>query len=108
MSSAIRGEWEGVEYPPWQELGSCRGMDSTVFFHPDGERGRARAERVRRAKRICHACRVLDSCRSYALMGEEPYGIWGGLSERERRALLKQKSGRASTASTEPRYLLEA
>ncbi|BAW04371.1 WhiB family transcriptional regulator [Nocardia seriolae] len=68
----------------WQMRGSCRGQDSSVFFHPDGERGRARAQRELRAKEICKACPVLLHCRSHALKVSEPYGIWGGMSETER------------------------
>lgn len=68
----------------WQMRGSCRGVDSAVFFHPDGERGRARAARELRAKEICRTCPVLMQCRSHALKVSEPYGIWGGMSETER------------------------
>jgi WhiB family redox-sensing transcriptional regulator len=59
-------------------------VDSSVFFHPDGERGRARTQRELRAKEICRNCPVLMQCRSHALKVSEPYGIWGGLSETER------------------------
>ena len=68
----------------WQMRGSCRGADSSVFFHPDGERGRARTRRELHAKEICQACPVLAQCRSHALSVSEPYGIWGGMSEAER------------------------
>jgi WhiB family redox-sensing transcriptional regulator len=74
----------------WQLQGSCRGVDSSVFFHPDGERGRARAQRERRAKEFCRSCPVIAQCRAHALAVGEPYGIWGGLSEGERDALLKR------------------
>lgn len=73
----------------WQMRGSCRGMDSAFFFHPDGERGPARARREARAKAICRTCPVLTMCRQHALAVHEPYGIWGGLSESEREAILK-------------------
>ena len=74
----------------WQMHGLCRGVDSSVFFHPDGERGRARAQREMRAKEMCRSCPVITQCRSHALAVGEPYGIWGGLSERERRKLKKR------------------
>lgn len=77
----------------WQIAGACRGEDSSVFFHPDGERGRARIERERRAKEICAMCPVLEHCREYALRVGEPYGVWGGLSETER-ALLQRPTRR--------------
>lgn len=73
----------------WQQQGLCRGVDSSYFFHPDGERGRARAEREERAKELCHRCPVITECRAHALAVREPYGIWGGMSESERSALLK-------------------
>ncbi|OXM67019.1 WhiB family transcriptional regulator [Amycolatopsis vastitatis] len=73
----------------WQLEGSCRGMDSASFFHPDGERGPARARREARAKAVCLSCPVLEMCRSHALAVHEPYGIWGGLSESERENIIK-------------------
>lgn len=76
----------------WQLNGACRGADSSVFFHPDGERGRARAMREHRAKAICRECPVIEQCRSHALSVGEPYGIWGGLSESERDAILRPTS----------------
>ncbi|HEY0579031.1 MAG TPA: WhiB family transcriptional regulator [Pseudonocardia sp.] len=73
----------------WQLQGACRGMDSAFFFHPEGERGPARANREARAKAVCGRCGVLDQCRRHALAVHEPYGIWGGLSESERDGLLR-------------------
>jgi WhiB family redox-sensing transcriptional regulator len=66
-------------------------MDSGSFFHPDGERGPARARREARAKAICHTCPVLEMCREHALAVHEPYGIWGGLSESEREAIIRAR-----------------
>jgi WhiB family transcriptional regulator, redox-sensing transcriptional regulator len=75
----------------WQRLGSCRGKDSAIFFHPEAERGLARAERVRRAKEVCMRCPVIVQCRHHALTVQEPYGIWGGLDEGERRAAFARR-----------------
>jgi WhiB family transcriptional regulator, redox-sensing transcriptional regulator len=80
----------------WQMSGLCRGVDSSMFFHPDGERGRARAQREMRAKEMCRQCPVVAQCRAHALAVGEPYGIWGGLSESERELLLKRAIRRAS------------
>ncbi len=66
-------------------------MDSGSFFHPDGERGPARARREARAKAICHTCPVLEMCREHALAVHEPYGIWGGLSESERETIIRSQ-----------------
>ncbi|WP_081597718.1 WhiB family transcriptional regulator [Gordonia hirsuta] len=70
--------------------GDCRGLDSAMFFHPDGERGPARIRRERQAKQICAACPVIDQCRSHALATDETYGIWGGLTEHERTVLRRR------------------
>jgi WhiB family transcriptional regulator, redox-sensing transcriptional regulator len=73
----------------WQMRGACRGMDSALFFHPEGERGRARAGREAHAKQICSSCPVLVRCRAHALAVHEPYGVWGGLSEAERDEIVR-------------------
>jgi WhiB family transcriptional regulator, redox-sensing transcriptional regulator len=75
----------------WQLRGSCRGMDSAFFFHPEGERGPARVNREVRAKQICQACPVLERCREHALSAHEPYGVWGGLSESERDRIVRAR-----------------
>ena len=75
----------------WQRLGACRGRDSAQFFHPDGERGPARSRREARAKAVCLACPVLEMCRRHALAVQEPYGIWGGLSESERDHIIAER-----------------
>ena len=75
----------------WQRLGACRGMDSGVFFHPDGERNPSRARRTARAKEVCHRCPVMDLCREFALQTREPFGVWGGLAEAERRIILERR-----------------
>ena len=72
----------------WQMRGSCRGMDSGFFFHPENERGPARALRETRAKEVCRRCPVIEECRRHALAAHEPYGVWGGFSEAERQRLL--------------------
>ncbi|MGH3562909.1 MAG: WhiB family transcriptional regulator [Mycobacterium sp.] len=74
----------------WQLRGACRGVDSSVFFHPDGERGQARLQRERHAKEFCRSCPVIAQCRAHALGVGEPYGIWGGMSEGERDLALKR------------------
>ncbi|MGA8332661.1 MAG: WhiB family transcriptional regulator [Mycobacterium sp.] len=73
----------------WQLHARCRGLDSSVFFHPEGERGRVRWRRESRAKAMCRLCPVIEQCREYALDVGEAYGVWGGLSESERELLLR-------------------
>jgi WhiB family redox-sensing transcriptional regulator len=71
----------------WQLDAACRGVDSMMFFHPERERGPAKDERDSRAKAICAGCPVIQACRDHALMVQEPYGVWGGLTVAERAAL---------------------
>lgn len=76
----------------WQLHGACRGVDTVLFFHPDGERGAARRNRQAAAKQVCARCPVLEQCRQHALQVHEPYGTWGGMSEDERtRVLLENR-----------------
>lgn len=73
----------------WQIRGACRGMNSDLFFHPERERGPARAEREARAKAVCRSCQVIRQCRDHALAVQEPYGVWGGLSVAERKEQIR-------------------
>ena len=66
--------------------GAYRETDTCVFFSPDGERGPARDAREARAKAICARCPVIRECAAYAIAAGERFGVWGGLSERERLA----------------------
>jgi WhiB family redox-sensing transcriptional regulator len=85
LPKPVTTEWD------WQAEGSCRGIDNGLFFHPDSERGSARAAREAQAKAICLRCPVLERCREHALSVQEPYGIWGAMGERERRDLLARR-----------------
>jgi WhiB family redox-sensing transcriptional regulator len=64
----------------WQEKALCAQTDPEAFFPEKGGS-------TREAKRICQGCEVRDACLDYALAHDERFGIWGGLSERERRRL---------------------
>ena len=73
----------------WQLKAACRGPQASVFFPPPvAERRDEKRFRERNAKAICETCSVRDDCLSYALTIREQHGIWGGLSESERRELL--------------------
>ena len=71
------GQSEG---PDWQERALCAQTDPEAFFPEKGGS-------TREAKRICSGCDVRAECLDYALTHDERFGIWGGLSERERRRL---------------------
>ena len=75
----------------WQLQGACRGENPDIFFHPEGERGPARAARERAAKAICATCPVIAQCAAHALSVQEPYGVWGGLGEDDREAIYAAK-----------------
>ncbi|MFF4961043.1 WhiB family transcriptional regulator [Streptomyces sp. NPDC001222] len=68
----------------WQSRAACRGMDSSVFFSPMGERGARRRDREERAQSICRTCPVLRACAAFALRTSQTHGVWGGLTESER------------------------
>ncbi|WP_420035155.1 WhiB family transcriptional regulator [Streptomyces sp. cg28] len=84
----------------WQLLAACRGVDSSLFFHPEGERGAARSARETSAKEVCMRCPVRAECAAHALQVREPYGVWGGLTEDEREELMGRARNRLVTASS--------
>jgi WhiB family redox-sensing transcriptional regulator len=72
----------------WESRALCRDADSGCFIPPLREESETeRRARELAAKRVCAACPVRQECLEYALRLREPFGIWGGLSETERRDL---------------------
>ncbi|HEY0689297.1 MAG TPA: WhiB family transcriptional regulator [Kribbella sp.] len=71
------------EEPSWQERALCAQTDPEAFFPEKGGS-------TREAKKVCLGCGVRGECLEYALQNDERFGIWGGLSERERRKLKKR------------------
>ncbi len=69
----------------WQDEANCMGANADLFFP---ERGAS----TRKAKQICGECEVQVECLEYAITNGEKFGIWGGLSERERRRIRKERS----------------
>lgn len=77
-----------VLHPSWRLSARCSDGDADDFYAPDEQiSATATREREQRAKQICARCPVLMSCRAEAILTLEPYGIWGGLSEADRRRL---------------------
>jgi WhiB family redox-sensing transcriptional regulator len=70
----------------WRDQARCRGVDPQVF-HPAEEDDLAAAE----AKAICDICPVREPCLEYAIESREKDGVWGGLTARERRRLIRQR-----------------
>ena len=75
----------------WQNEALCRGNQAALFFPPSTlERKEERERREAKAKAICAVCPVRRNCSEYAMNIREPYGIWGGYTEVERRHLIAQ------------------
>ena len=79
----VFGEPEDAQEADWQERALCAQTDPEAFFPEKGGS-------TREAKRICSGCEVRAECLEYALGQDERFGIWGGLSERERRKLKRR------------------
>lgn len=71
---------QSFQFPAWMAEGLCSQTDPEAFFPDKGESTRA-------AKDVCRGCPVAAECLDYALANNERFGVWGGLSERERRRL---------------------
>lgn len=67
----------------WAERGACRDVDPDSLFVPGAAQ--------HRAKRVCAACPVRTECLTEALDNRMEFGIWGGMTERERRSLLRRR-----------------
>ena len=80
----------------WRHEAACLTEDPELFF-PIGNTGPALAQ-IDEAKAVCQRCDVVDSCLKWALETGQDSGVWGGLSEDERRAL-KRRAARARRAS---------
>ncbi len=83
FSSFLAGFGEDDEALAWQERALCAETDPEAFFPEKGGS-------TREAKKICTGCEVRTECLEYALANDERFGIWGGLSERERRRLRRR------------------
>jgi WhiB family redox-sensing transcriptional regulator len=75
----------------WQDYANCRGADADLFFP---ERGAS----TRKAKAICGECQVRAQCLDFAIDIGEKFGIWGGMSERERRKVRRDRQVAARRA----------
>lgn len=77
----------------WRESAACLPHPAVLFFGmDDNESSSERRAREDEAKSICSTCVVRAECLEYALDMREPYGIWGGLTELERKARLRGRS----------------
>lgn len=79
----VRALMQGEERS-WQSRANCMGVDPELFFP---ERGTS----TRDAKEVCRGCVVRQDCLDYAIANSEKFGIWGGMSERERRRVRRSR-----------------
>jgi WhiB family transcriptional regulator, redox-sensing transcriptional regulator len=84
-------------YPDWRDEAACRDADPELFF-PEGEIKSARTQ-VRTAKLICRRCPVSSICLSWAMASGHEAGIWGGLTEDERRRIPYPRRGFSPAAA---------
>ena len=80
LRPAVVSPGDGEDDLHWQDQALCAQVDPEIFFVEKGGS-------VRPAKRVCMACEVREACLEYALERDERSGVWGGMSERERRRL---------------------
>lgn len=78
----------------WRDLANCRGADADLFFSGKGE-----TEKTKKAKSICAACLVQVQCLDFAVETVQRWGIWGGMTERQRRKV-RRKRALVTTATT--------
>jgi WhiB family redox-sensing transcriptional regulator len=77
----------------WQNLAACRDEDPELFF-PVGNTGPALMQ-IEEARAVCNRCSVADICLKWAIETGQDAGVWGGLSEDERRALKRREARKA-------------
>lgn len=86
--------WDALAHPDrdldlgelaWQDRALCAQTDPDAFYPEKGGS-------TREAKKVCRNCEVRQECLEYALQHDERFGIWGGKSERERRALRRERA----------------
>jgi WhiB family redox-sensing transcriptional regulator len=81
-----RTKTASVSAQKWRSIGLCRGSETMVFYPPSDDDSLAEE-----AKTICSMCAVRKPCLEFALRTREKHGVWGGLTERERRRVLRQR-----------------
>ena len=80
----------------WRDQALCSGTDPELFF-PVGTTGNALLS-IDRAKQVCSQCEVTSECLEFALETNQDSGIWGGLSEEERRQIRRQRAAASRAA----------
>lgn len=73
----------------WRPQAACLEMDTDLFF-PVGTTGKA-VDQTEQAKAVCRGCKVAERCLEWALASNQDAGIWGGMTEDERRTLRRRR-----------------
>lgn len=73
----------------WRELALCKDRDTNDFYPEMGVKGAAK--QVREMKVFCRQCSVILDCLDYALENDEQFGIWGGMTPKERSRIRRQQ-----------------
>lgn len=90
--SAVGRTLRGVQ-PDWMERGACRDTDTPELWYPPP------GGSTLPARQVCTACPVQQQCLNFALSHQEVHGVWGGVSERKRATLAKQRHARVDAST---------
>jgi WhiB family redox-sensing transcriptional regulator len=95
-SLPIADAGEAIDERNWRDRAACRGEDPELFF-TNGQPGttpmaKLIALQIAAAKEVCQSCAARSACLRWALETRQEYGVWGGLSEQERRRLRRSKA----------------
>ena len=81
----------------WWKSAACLGQDTEMFYPEPGTKGAVK--QANEVKAFCRICQVSTECLEYALKNEEAFGVWGGLTPKERSKLLRNRSVSAKDVS---------
>ncbi|WP_078314741.1 WhiB family transcriptional regulator [Mycobacterium sp. D16Q16] len=94
----FRGVEPALDELEWQVKAVCRGMSTDIFYDAETQRGALRKQYEVQAKRICNECPVRVPCAAHAIRTDEPHGVWGAMTTRERRVAMTQSRRKAAAA----------
>jgi len=72
----------------WQQQGLCREVTSDIFFYEEQERGEEKRKRISQARDVCNACSVKQKCLDFSIRTNQTHGMWGGLTQDERKEMI--------------------
>lgn len=87
--------------PHWYDDAACDGMPAELFYEEDDKAIQ------REAKEVCYACEVRERCLARAIATREDYGIWGGMTAKERRAYRRRLQRAVAQSSASPSMMTD-